>query len=386
LHLDLSDATEPAAKSVVAPPEAFLAAIVESADDSIVATDLEGTILAWNRGSERLWGYSVEEAIGKPITILFPEGRRQHYQDNIEIIRRHGSKERFEVVRVRKDGTAIDVSVIMSAVKDSTGRLCGISAIYRDITHRKRAEAELLRAKEIAEAANRAKSEFLANISHEIRTPMNGILGMLEVALDMGLPDELRDYLETARASAGALLVILNDVLDFSKIEADRMQLEETAFSVPGLAAEALKSLAAVAAKKGLELRQDIAAEMPPVLLGDPTRLRQVLVNLLNNAIKFTERGFVAVTANVECVEAEAAVVRFCVSDSGIGISADQQRVIFEAFRQGDGSTTRRYGGTGLGLSISLRLVRMMGGELSVDSQVGIGSTFSFTARLRRTT
>jgi two-component system, sensor histidine kinase and response regulator len=366
--------------------KAFLAAIVESSDDSIVATDLDGRILTWNAASERMWGYAAGEAVGKHISILYPEERRHEYQVALDNFLRRESIQRFEAVRSRKDGSLIDVSVILSGVHDSTGRMQGISAMYRDITSNKQAEAELLRAKEAAEAANQAKSQFLANMSHEIRTPMNGILGMLDLALELELAEELRDYLETAHASASALLAILNDVLDFSKIEAGRMELEETVFSVPALVDESLKSLAVVAAKKGLTLRQEVAADVPLILLGDPTRLRQVLLNLLNNAMKFTDNGSIAICAAVDSADAESTFVRFSVQDTGIGISPAQQQRIFDAFSQADGSITRRYGGTGLGLSISHRIVEMMGGRLSVASAPGQGSTFSFTARLRRAT
>ncbi len=363
---------------------AFLAAIVESSDDSIVATDLNGTILTWNAASERLWGYATEEAAGQHISMLYPAERRHEYQVTLDSFLRRESIQRFEAVRSRKDGSLINVSVILSGVHDSAGRMQGISAIYRDITTNKQAEAELFRAKDAAEAANQAKSQFLANMSHEIRTPMNGILGMLDLALELDLGAELRDYLETAYASAGALLAILNDILDFSKIEAGRMELEETVFSVPALVDESLKSLAVVAAKKGLTVRQEIGADMPLILLGDPARLRQVLLNLLNNAMKFTDSGYIAVRAAVDSADAESTVVRFSVQDTGIGISPAQQQLIFDAFRQADGSITRRYGGTGLGLSISHRIAGMMGGRLCVDSEPGHGSTFSFTAKLRR--
>ena len=226
---------------------AFLASIVESSDDSIIGTDLRGNILSWNGGAERLWGYTAGETIGKHISLLFPEDRSQDYLRSLVRIQHEEHIERFESTRVRKDGTAVDVSVILSPIKDDAGRLCGVSAIYSDITNHKRAAAELLKAKEAAEAASRAKSEFLANMSHEIRTPMNGILGMLEVALEMDLTPEVRDYLETARLSAGTLLVILNDILDFSKIEAGRMELEQTPVSVAETVREAVSVLAVVA-------------------------------------------------------------------------------------------------------------------------------------------
>jgi hypothetical protein len=292
--------------------------------------------------------------------------------------------ERFEAVRVRKDGSQIDVSVILSPIRDDCGQLRGVSAVYRDIMERKRADAELLKAKEAAEGGSRAKSEFLANMSHEIRTPMNGILGMLGVVLDMDLNAEERDYLETAQASATTLLVILNDILDFSKIEAGRMELEETALSIAAVVHEAMSALAVSAEKKGLHLRHEISTGIPPVLLGDPTRLRQVLLNLVNNAIKFTEDGYVEVRASVQRMDPSEAVIKFSVVDTGIGMSTQQTEAALEAFCQADGSITRRYGGTGLGLSISRRLVSLMGGELWVESQPGEGSKFHFTVGLKR--
>ncbi len=266
--------------------------------------------------------------------------------------------------------------------RDAGGEVTRMLVLHRDISDVKVDEGALIEAKEAAESANRARGAFLANMSHEIRTPMNGVIGMTELALDTNLDAEQRHYLRTVKSSAESLLTIVNDILDFSKIEAGKMQFESVSFSLLDTVLEAARVLAVGAHKKGLELVVDVRPEVPQRVTGDPTRLRQVVMNLIGNAIKFTEQGGVVLEASVDKAASGSLFVKFAVRDTGMGIPLDKQQAVFEAFSQADVSTTRRFGGTGLGLAICARLVQLMDGRIWLESTEGQGSVFYFTARL----
>ena len=267
-------------------------------------------------------------------------------------------------------------------LRNEDGTVSGYVGTAEDVTQQMVAESELVRAREAALDAARLKSEFLANMSHEIRTPMNGVLGVTDLLLETALDEEQVDFVKTIRGSAETLLGVINDILDFSKIEAGRLDLDHHPFQLRETLRQTMRTVAFRASERKLELTYEVRPDVPDFLIGDASRLRQVLVNLIGNAIKFTEVGEVAVCASVVSREDDVARLRFDVRDTGVGIPPEKQHLIFEAFRQADGSTTRRFGGTGLGLSISRQLVSMMGGEIGVESTPGVGSTFSFTLAL----
>ena len=332
-------------------------------------------------------GYPIAELPGKTVPeVTHPDDLAPNLSLFGAVMR--GERPTFTMEKrfFHKDGSIVSTYLTVSLQRDGAGKPAYAIVMVQDITELKRLERELRQAKEAAEAANRAKDEFLANVSHEIRTPMNAILGMTELALDTPLDDDQRQYLKTVRSAADNLLGMLNDLLDFAKIEAGKLELDAGDFSLQAALADTLRTLAMRAHKKGLELVSHVQPEVPDALVGDAPRLRQVLLNLVGNAIKFTEAGEVVVRVEPDggpAADGEAGV-RFAVSDTGIGISPEKQEAIFRAFEQEDTSTTRKYGGTGLGLTIAARLAALMKGSIGVESRPGQGSTFTFTARFGR--
>jgi PAS domain S-box-containing protein len=390
-------------------------AILDSAGYAVISTSPDGLIRIFNAAAEHLTGYLAAEVIGKPTSMLIHDwteverrakelsaelGRTIHPGFEVFVAKaRLGQADDHEWTYVRKDGVRVPVLLSVTPVRDERGEIQGFMGIASDISERKRAEAQLQQATQTAETASRAKSEFLANMSHEIRTPMNAVIGMTELALGTELTREQRSYLTAAKNSATDLLTLINDILDFSKIEAGKLELNAEPFRLRDALGSSLKTLSVRAAEKGLELTLRVSREVPDAFVGDAGRLRQVLNNLVGNAIKFTDGGEVSVGVGLAGAgtafftrpargfpsfgsQAQPCVLHFSVADTGIGIPREKQDSIFGAFTQADASVTRKYGGTGLGLAISAKLCQLMGGDIWVESEPGQGSKFHFTVRL----
>ncbi|MCG8606756.1 PAS domain S-box protein, partial [bacterium] len=364
--------------------------IIDTAHDAVITMDSSGVITAWNKQAEIIFGWSHEEAIGQNLSeTIMPLKYREKHNQGIERFLASGQSKicnsRIELAALHRDGFEFPVELSVSPLK--LGESYIFSAFVRDITDRKKAEAELQMAKEEAEAASLSKSEFLANMSHEIRTPLNAIIGMTELILDTKLNEEQTECLKVVQSSSESLLSLINDILDFSKIEAGQMELEEIALELRDVVETVTDIVRVRAEAKDIELLCYVDPGLPGWVVGDKTRLQQILINLVGNAIKFTEGGEVSIKAepleaSTEKNSPKQVGIHFKVSDTGIGISEDHQKKIFEKFSQADTSTTRKFGGTGLGLSISKFLVDMMNGHLWVESELGVGSTFQFTLYL----
>jgi PAS domain S-box-containing protein len=343
--------------------------------------DSEGRVLYINEPMSRTYNIKLEAIQGKTMADWIPaEIAKEIRLHDQEVLSKKRLLE-FEEVIPTPDGILHHWLAFRFPLEGPDGEVL-VGTVCIDITERKQSEVALQVAKEMAETANRAKSEFLANMSHEIRTPLNGVVGMTELALGTDLTSEQREYLDTVKLSADCLLTVINDILDFSKIEAGRIDLEMMDFNVRDHLEATLKALAFRSDEKGLELLCEIAPEVPEMVRGDSNRLRQIVVNLVGNAIKFTDEGEVALKVRIDTEEGADRILHFTVSDSGVGIPPEKLKSIFEPFCQADSSTTRKYGGTGLGLTISTRLVGIMGGRMWVESEVGRGSEFHFTVRV----
>ena len=374
---DLSDVLR--AKAAVKAERDFSAAVIDTAGSLVMVMDREGRIKRFNRTCELLTGRSEDEVRGRQPTAFVADSAEA---ERVGRLLGGASPEdfpiEFELEWVAADGQRRLIAWTNSCLLDEDGEIAHIVAAGADVTERRNALQEAME-------ASRAKSDFLANMSHELRTPLNGVIGMLELLMDTELDPEQREYARTATTSGDALLTVINDILDFSKIEARMLELDVGDFDLRRVVEDASAMLAHEAYGKGVELTVWVDEQVPPVVRGDAGRLRQVLTNLISNAVKFTPAGEVSVRVITEELEPDRLLVRAEVCDTGIGIDPERVAALFEPFSQGDSSTTRRFGGTGLGLAISRQLVELMGGELSASSTPGEGSTFRFTAVLERT-
>ncbi len=357
----------------------FYLALFENVNDIILFADDNGYIIEANAAAIRAYGYEKEDFFNKSIFYLVqpdprcPVGSQESHGNDTGIY--------YEAIAYRKDGSIFNAEVSLKGVEIEGKKI--LIAILRDVTVRKSISEELRQAKEDAEAANRAKSEFLANMSHEIRTPLNGMLGMIDLTLLTNLTDEQKDNLYTAKECAATLLNLIDDILDLSKIEAGKLSIKYTNFEIRDLLEQTLKPHVLKAEEKGLLLKYKIDENIPKFVNGDPHRLKQIINNLLGNAVKFTDVGEVSLSAKLNQKDEEYVEIEFQVSDTGIGIASEDINRLFTAFSQAEDSHMRKYGGTGLGLAISKKLAEMMNGSISVKSTKGKGSTFNFSIKLK---
>jgi PAS domain S-box-containing protein len=351
--------------------------ILDQIDDGCAVVDLRGNLLFVNDAFCRMFGFEKRRVLGRSFKDLQHPGRHAQTLEIFNTVYRTGQPVRGYEYQVTPSSLFVEQSI--SLERDAGGRPVAFLSIFRDCTARKQAEEAAARAREAAESANRAKSQFLANMSHEIRTPMNGIIGMTALALDGPLTPPQAECLEMIHSQAASLLTIVNDILDFSKIESRRVELETVPFTLAHAVDEVVKPLAVRAREKGISLGRTIDAGVPGRIVGDPVRLKQILTNVIGNAVKFTEEGSVTLDVSVEPAGDDGQMLHLRVADTGIGIPPEKVAAIFEPFRQVDGSMTRRFGGTGLGLAIASTLVELMGGAITVDSAPGRGSTFDIT-------
>ena len=358
----------------------LLATIVNASRDAIINVSPEAKITTWNPAAETVYGYTAEEAIGKGVEIFVPPDELQETMERTRRVVETGQPQSWEQHARKRDGTPFVSAVNIFPILDAAGRVSSVAGIGRDITALKQTERALVAAREAALAASQAKSEFLSTMSHEIRTPMTAILGMAELLSEGKLNTEQRRYIEILCNNGHSLLDLINSILDLAKIESGRLTLEHIGFDLSEVVEKSAQTLAIRAHAKRLELIVSIAPDVPTALLSDPLRLGQVLINLIGNAIKFTERGEVLVSVERESAPGEPLRLKFSVHDTGIGIARDKLPALFAAFSQADTSTARKYGGSGLGLAIVKRLVNLMRGEVAIESELGKGSLFSFTS------
>jgi PAS domain S-box-containing protein len=385
--VSFTDITErKASERLLREVEQFYRSVLERAPDAFLVVAEDGVIHLANEQCEKLFGYPRAELVGQKVDVLVPDDiRPRHPELRASFHRAPATRAMGALLELhgrRKDGSLFPVDIALAPVPARGGEGIQVAVSVRDITDRKQAEVELKAAKLKAEEATRMKSMFLANMSHEIRTPMNAIIGLSHLALKTTLTAKQRDYISKVHNAGTSLLAIINDILDFSKIEAGKLDIETTEFRLDDVISSVTTVTGQKATDKGLELLAHIAPGIPQSLLGDPLRLGQILTNLINNAVKFTERGEICVNAEMLQHTGEKCQLKFSVRDTGIGMTKDQAARLFQPFMQADMSTTRRYGGTGLGLTVSRRLVELMGGQIWLDSEPGVGTTFLFTAWL----